>query len=165
VFGLGAATRIYLAVGRTDMRKGFNGLFGLVRDRLRPFPTSYIGTTAEAKSSPKPTLPGTPPPNIFSSVASASPPLLRYGAPHLSARGTSTLLNNALLSTHFRVADITGSWRCDINTRGKQATLTLAWKFRDICSSFPRYGVLLSEKAMAELNEELNGKTCTAACG
>ena len=32
-------------------------------------------------------------------------PLLGYGAPHLSARGTSTLLNNALLSAHFRVAD------------------------------------------------------------
>jgi hypothetical protein len=34
-------------------------------------------------------------------------PLLRYGAPHLSARGTSTLLNNALLSAHFRIADDT----------------------------------------------------------
>ena len=32
-------------------------------------------------------------------------PLLGYGAPHLSARGTSTLLNNALLSAHFRLAD------------------------------------------------------------
>src|SRR6266702_3692560 len=32
-------------------------------------------------------------------------PLLRYGAPHLSARGTSTLLNNALLSAHFLFAD------------------------------------------------------------
>src|SRR6266404_3027862 len=32
-------------------------------------------------------------------------PLLGYGAPHLSARGTSTLLNNALLSAHFRIAD------------------------------------------------------------
>src|SRR2546427_1531460 len=32
-------------------------------------------------------------------------PLLGYGAPHLSARGTSTLLNNALLSARFRVAD------------------------------------------------------------
>src|SRR5712692_1070021 len=32
-------------------------------------------------------------------------PLLGYGAPHLSARGTSTLMNNALLSAHFRVAD------------------------------------------------------------
>ena len=31
--------------------------------------------------------------------------LLGYGAPHWSARGTSTLLNNALLSGHFRVAD------------------------------------------------------------
>jgi transposase len=40
VFGLGAATRIYLAVGRTDMRKGFNGLFGLVRDRLQCEPLS-----------------------------------------------------------------------------------------------------------------------------
>jgi transposase len=34
VFGLGPATRIYLAVGATDLRKGFEGLYGLVRDRL-----------------------------------------------------------------------------------------------------------------------------------
>jgi transposase len=34
VFGLGPATRIYLAAGTTDMRKGFEGLYGLVRDRL-----------------------------------------------------------------------------------------------------------------------------------
>ena len=34
MLGLGAATRIYLAVGATDMRKGFEGLYGLVRDRL-----------------------------------------------------------------------------------------------------------------------------------
>ena len=32
-------------------------------------------------------------------------PLLGYGAPHLSARGTSTLLNNALLSAHLRFPD------------------------------------------------------------
>src|SRR5208337_4781874 len=32
-------------------------------------------------------------------------PLLGYGAPHLSAKGTSTLLNNALLSAHFLLAD------------------------------------------------------------
>jgi transposase len=32
MFGLGPATRIYLAVGVTDMRKGFEGLYGLVRD-------------------------------------------------------------------------------------------------------------------------------------
>src|SRR6266699_5633213 len=36
-------------------------------------------------------------------------PLLGYGAPHLSARGTSTLLNNALLSAPFRIADDTAS--------------------------------------------------------
>jgi len=40
VFGLGPATRIYLAAGATDMRKGFDGLFGLVRDRLSAEPLS-----------------------------------------------------------------------------------------------------------------------------
>lgn len=40
MFGFGPATRIYLAVGATDMRKGFEGLFGLVRDRLLCSPTS-----------------------------------------------------------------------------------------------------------------------------
>jgi transposase len=34
MFGFGSATRIYLAAGATDMRKGFEGLYGLVRDRL-----------------------------------------------------------------------------------------------------------------------------------
>jgi IS66 Orf2 like protein len=34
MFGLGPATKVYLAVGATDMRKGFDGLYGLVRDRL-----------------------------------------------------------------------------------------------------------------------------------
>jgi transposase len=40
VFGLGAATRVYLAPGATDMRKGFNGLYGLVRDQLLCDPLS-----------------------------------------------------------------------------------------------------------------------------
>jgi transposase len=40
VFGLGSATRIHLAGGATDMRKGFNGLYGLVRDRLLCEPLS-----------------------------------------------------------------------------------------------------------------------------
>jgi len=34
VFGLGPATRIYVALGTTDLRKGFDGLHGLVRDKL-----------------------------------------------------------------------------------------------------------------------------------
>src|SRR5215469_508613 len=34
MLGIGAATRVYLAIGATDMRKGFEGLFGIVRDRL-----------------------------------------------------------------------------------------------------------------------------------
>ena len=40
MYGLSSATRIYLAAGATDMRKGFEGLFGLVRDHLRLDPLS-----------------------------------------------------------------------------------------------------------------------------
>ena len=40
MFGFGPATRIYVALGATDMRKGFNGLYGLVRDQLECDPTS-----------------------------------------------------------------------------------------------------------------------------
>jgi transposase len=40
MFGFGPATRIYLAAGATDMRKGFEGLYGLVRDRLQCEPRS-----------------------------------------------------------------------------------------------------------------------------
>ena len=40
MFGIGPATRIYLAAGSTDMRKGFEGLYGLVRDRLSCDPLS-----------------------------------------------------------------------------------------------------------------------------
>jgi transposase len=40
VFGWGVATRIYLAAGATDLRKGFEGLYGLARDRLQGDPLS-----------------------------------------------------------------------------------------------------------------------------
>ena len=40
MLGLGPATKVYLALGATDMRKGFDGLYGLVRDRLSCEPTS-----------------------------------------------------------------------------------------------------------------------------
>lgn len=40
MFGVGPATRIYLAAGVTDMRKSFEGLYGLVRDRLACDPVS-----------------------------------------------------------------------------------------------------------------------------
>jgi transposase len=40
MLGLGAATRIYVATGATDMRLGYDGLFGLVRDRLESDPLS-----------------------------------------------------------------------------------------------------------------------------
>ena len=40
MFGVGPATRIYLAAGTTDLRKNFDGLHGLVRDRLACDPLS-----------------------------------------------------------------------------------------------------------------------------
>ena len=40
MFGFGPATRIYLAAGATDMRKGFDGLYGMARDRLSCEPLS-----------------------------------------------------------------------------------------------------------------------------
>ena len=40
MFGLGPATKIYIAVEGVDMRKGFDGLYGLVRDRLGQDPLS-----------------------------------------------------------------------------------------------------------------------------
>jgi len=40
VLGFGPATRIYVAAGATDMRKNFNGLYGLVRDHLGCDPES-----------------------------------------------------------------------------------------------------------------------------
>ena len=42
-------------------------------------------------------------------------PLLGYGSPHLSARGTSTLLNNALLIARFRFTDDSGASHLDAN--------------------------------------------------
>ena len=40
MFGLGSATKIYVAVDAVDMRKGFDGLYGLVRDQLGQDPLS-----------------------------------------------------------------------------------------------------------------------------
>jgi len=40
MFGLGPATRVYVATGATDMRKSYEGLYGLVRDRLLCEPRS-----------------------------------------------------------------------------------------------------------------------------
>jgi transposase len=40
VFGLGPATKIYVAVEAVDMRKGFEGLYGMVRDQLGHDPLS-----------------------------------------------------------------------------------------------------------------------------
>ncbi len=50
MFGVGPATRIYLAAGATDMRKGFEGLYGLVRGRLDCDPLSghiFLFTNAQ----------------------------------------------------------------------------------------------------------------------
>ena len=40
MFGLSLATRIYVALDAVDMRKGFDGLYGIVRDQLRQDPLS-----------------------------------------------------------------------------------------------------------------------------
>jgi len=40
MFGLSLATRIYVGVEAIDMRKGFDGLFGLVQDHLHQDPLS-----------------------------------------------------------------------------------------------------------------------------
>jgi transposase len=40
MFGLTTATRVFVATGATDMRIGFDGLFGLVRDTLGEDPLS-----------------------------------------------------------------------------------------------------------------------------
>jgi len=40
MFGWGPATKIYLCAGATDMRKGFDGLYALVRDQLELEPLS-----------------------------------------------------------------------------------------------------------------------------
>ena len=40
LFGLGLSTKIYLCAQPVDMRKGFDGLFGLVRDHLGLDPLS-----------------------------------------------------------------------------------------------------------------------------
>ena len=50
MFGLGLATKIYVAIEAVDMRKGFEGLFGLVRDRLLCEPMSghiFLFTNAQ----------------------------------------------------------------------------------------------------------------------
>lgn len=40
MFGLGPATKIFIATESVDMRKGFEGLHGLVRDHLGHDPLS-----------------------------------------------------------------------------------------------------------------------------
>lgn len=40
MFPLGGATRVYLAAGKTDLRKSFDGLYGLVRSRLQSDPNT-----------------------------------------------------------------------------------------------------------------------------
>jgi len=40
MFGLGPATKIYLSVAAVDMRKGFDGLYGLVQHQLGQDPLS-----------------------------------------------------------------------------------------------------------------------------
>jgi hypothetical protein len=49
LFGIGLATKIYLAVEAVDMRKGFEGLFGAVRETFGEgtFPMAGSGRQAQ----------------------------------------------------------------------------------------------------------------------
>ena len=50
MFGVGVATKVYVAAGATDMRKGFEGLHGIVRDQLGCDPLSgHLFLFANAK--------------------------------------------------------------------------------------------------------------------
>jgi len=81
-------------------------------------------------------------------------PLLGYGSPHLSARGTSTLLNNALLSARFLFADHTptlaltsvSSRRCHAST-----CLRMGSKFRCMRSTPTEH------EASDDVNATMNG--------
>jgi transposase len=42
LFGVGLATKIYLGIEAVDMRKGFEGLYGAVRDQLGHDPLNGI---------------------------------------------------------------------------------------------------------------------------
>ena len=57
MFGLGLATQIYVAVEAVGMRKGFEGLYGLVRDQLCHDPLSGLRCQADHISSYSPTKP------------------------------------------------------------------------------------------------------------
>jgi len=64
-------------------------------------------------------------PSAFSGQRGYEPRFLGYGAPHLSARGTSTLLNNALLSAHFRASD-------GLITRSAAEYSATGWRFNKL---------------------------------
>jgi transposase len=50
MFGVGVATKVYVAAGATDMRKSFEGLHGIVRDQLGCDPLSgHLFLFANAK--------------------------------------------------------------------------------------------------------------------
>ena len=51
-------------------------------------------------------------PSTFSGQRGYEPRFLNMAAPHLNARGTSALLNNALLSARLRFADYTATDTC-----------------------------------------------------
>ena len=54
MFGWGPATRIYLAAGAIDMRRGFEHLYGLVREKLPLEPLSghvFLSSNAQKNRS------------------------------------------------------------------------------------------------------------------
>ena len=82
-------------------------------------------------------------------------PAFGYGTPHLSTRGTSTLLNNALLSAHYRDSDFTVVERVTeiAKKRGvSNAQVALAWMLTKPEVSAPIVGA----SKMHHLDDALN---------
>ena len=71
----------------------------------------------------------------LSPASEAANPAFEYGAPHLSARGTSTLLNNALLSARFLFAASLDRKRLGQDTSQSTETRSEAFSIRRLGGS------------------------------
>jgi hypothetical protein len=56
MLGIGAATRVYLAIGATDMRKGFEGLFGIDETPAFTSLSGYDGSDGRVRRNCSPRL-------------------------------------------------------------------------------------------------------------